>query len=170
MYDSPQALFRNPYYTQVFAHFESSHVAIREAAGEFVNLVRYLSYSLHIFATTAPPGGVHIFAWPASFRKFAPRACIFLHTIPVCEQRVKPTQATQVTQSDSRGTLPESACETYYPFIRLTCGRTFGIWFCVLVLRDAGHKVQASPETLPYLPSAGLWVSTPSLVAAGIVD
>ena len=137
-------------------------------------VVRYLSYSLHIFATTAPLGGVHIFAWPASFRKFAPRACIFLHTIPVCEQRVKPTQATQVTQSDSRGTLPESACETYYPFIRLTCGRTFGIWFCVLVLRDAGHKVQASPDrnltklTLPR--DSYLWVSTPSLVAAGIVD
>ena len=44
-----------------------------------MNLVRYLSmpHYMHIFATIAPPGGVHIFACPDSFRKFAPKACIF---------------------------------------------------------------------------------------------
>ena len=52
-----------------------------------MNLIRYLYHRLHIFATIAPPGGVHIFAWPASFRKFAPRACIFSHTIPVWQFR-----------------------------------------------------------------------------------
>ena len=47
-----------------------------------MNLVRYmylsqLGHSLHIFATIAPPGGVHIFACSCSFRKFAPKACYF---------------------------------------------------------------------------------------------
>ena len=53
-----------------------------------MNLVRYmylsqLVHSLHIFATIAPPGGVHIFACSCSFRKFAPKECIFSHTTPV---------------------------------------------------------------------------------------
>ena len=38
---------------------------------------------LHIFAIISPPGGVHIFAWPANFRNFAPKPCIFSHTTPV---------------------------------------------------------------------------------------
>ena len=38
---------------------------------------------MHIFAITSPPSGVHIFAWPANFRNFAPKPCIFSHTTPV---------------------------------------------------------------------------------------
>ena len=38
---------------------------------------------VHIFAITSPPSGVHIFAWPANFRNFAPKPCIFSHTTPV---------------------------------------------------------------------------------------
>ena len=48
-----------------------------------MNLYLSICHSLHIFATTAPPGGVHIFACPGSFRIFSPRACIFSHTVPV---------------------------------------------------------------------------------------
>ena len=33
---------------------------------------------MHILATIAPPGGVHIFACPDSFRKFAPKACMYI--------------------------------------------------------------------------------------------
>ena len=33
------------------------------------------------------PGGVHIFACLGSFRNFAPKHCIFSHTIPVCATR-----------------------------------------------------------------------------------
>ena len=46
---------------------------------------------LHIFAITSPPGGVHIFAWPANFRNFAPKPCIFSHTIPVRHSHVQNT-------------------------------------------------------------------------------
>ena len=38
---------------------------------------------MHIFAITSPPSGVHTFAWPANFRNFAPKPCIFSHTTPV---------------------------------------------------------------------------------------
>ena len=44
---------------------------------------RSLDLSTHIFAITSPPGGVHIFAWLASFRNFAPKPCIFSLTTPV---------------------------------------------------------------------------------------
>ena len=44
--------------------------------------------AVHIFAITSPPSGVHIFAWPANFRNFAPKPCIFSHTTPVCRDNV----------------------------------------------------------------------------------
>ena len=44
---------------------------------------RSLDLSTHIFAITSPPGGVHIFACPGSFRNFAPKPCIFSLTTPV---------------------------------------------------------------------------------------
>ena len=43
--------------------------------------------AVHIFVITSPPGGVHIFAWPANFRNFAPKPCIFSHTNPVRARR-----------------------------------------------------------------------------------
>ena len=75
--------------TRKFSRIESSQSERPQAAGLFKSghQPRYLSQYAYFRATIAPSGGVHIFAWPASFRKFAPRACIFSHTIPVCVQR-----------------------------------------------------------------------------------
>ena len=58
-----------------------SEVSIREYRNR--SLPRRSEHT-HIFAITSPPGGVHIFACPGSFRNFAPKPCIFSHTIPVC--------------------------------------------------------------------------------------
>ena len=45
--------------------------------------IGYSLYVKRIFAITSPPGGVHIFAWLASFRNFAPKPAIFSLTTPV---------------------------------------------------------------------------------------
>ena len=41
-----------------------------------------LDMSRHDTGHASPPGGVHIFARLGSFRNFAPKPCIFSHTIP----------------------------------------------------------------------------------------
>ena len=85
---------------------------------------RSLDLSTHIFAITSPPGGVHIFAWLASFRNFAPKPCIFSLTTPVrfhsgeCGETpaprrpcalAPPTQATRLSIDDTAQYFMRSA-------------------------------------------------------------
>ena len=99
-----------PTYTQVFAHCPlkaRNQRGRRRQPGEFVNLVRYLSclcHTMHIFATIAPPGGVHIFACSCSSRKFAPKACIFRILPPYAHNTVCERPLNQIQQRMSAHT------------------------------------------------------------------
>ena len=82
------------------------------------------SNSLHIFATIAPPGGVHIFAWLASFRKFAPRACMFLLYYP--RTPVKPYYGPYPVRTHMHITVHTPHTYTSRDWVRCRAQRTTG--------------------------------------------
>ena len=96
---------------------------------------------MHIFAITSPPSGVHIFAWPANFRNFAAKPCIFSHTTPV---RVHCTTSVKFQWQHEESTLQGHSlwhCQVYERPHRGACRHRAGSNVCRVVGVDGRELV-----------------------------